>query len=316
MTGLASAARSEMVVRLLRLAPHSGYSRTNLSDVRLLRADASLPHSPVFYDACIVIVCQGRKHAFLGDRIYRYDAQHYLVLSVPLPFISQTEATPQAPLLALSIRLNLVMLADLLLILDRERPIPAATPVGMASTAMDASLADAVLRLLRALENPIEAHALGAGLLREIHYRMLIGEQGPAMRAALAQREHFGQIARVVHTMQTRYRERIDVAELAHEANMSIASFHNHFKAVTHTSPIQYLKATRLHHARLLMIRSGMTASQASDQVGYESPSQFSREFKRLFGHAPKEEARRMRELLRVKAELAWPDFVPDTSAP
>ncbi|MBD1550517.1 AraC family transcriptional regulator [Pseudomonas sp. C2L12B] len=302
-----------MVARLLRLAPRAGYSRTELADVRLLRADASLPHTPVLYDACIVIVCQGRKRAFLGDRTYLYDAQHYLVLSVPLPFISQTEATPDEPLLALSIRLDLVMLADLLLVLERDHPAPAAKAVGMASTPMDDGLGDAVLRLLRALEHPVEAHALGSGLLREIHYRMLIGEQGPAMRAALAQREHFGQIARAIRTIQTRFGEHIEVAALASDANMSVPSFHNHFKAVTQTSPIQYLKSMRLHHARLLMIRSGISAIQASDQVGYESPSQFSREFKRFFGHTPKEEARRMRELLLVKAELAWPDFVPDS---
>ncbi|NII53903.1 AraC family transcriptional regulator [Luteibacter sp. SG786] len=304
--------QQRMVARLLRLAPEEGYNRTGLADVRLLRADASLPHTPVLYEPCIVIVCQGRKRGFLGEHTYLYDPQHYLVLSVPLPFISQTEATKEQPMLALSIRLDLAMLADLLLALERELPAPDATPLGMASTVMDAELADTVLRLLRALERPLETHALGPGLLREIYYRVLVGEQGPALRAALTQRDRFGQIARAIRKIQTAFHEHIEVSDLAREANMSLPSFHNHFKAVTHSSPAQYLKSTRLHQARLLMIRSGLSAIDASARVGYESPSHFSREFKRLFGRPPIEEARRMRNILRVKAESAWPDFVPD----
>ena len=187
-----------------------------------------------------------------------------------------------------------------------------AVPLGMVSTAMDSELADTVLRLLRALERPLEAHALGPSLLREIYYRVLVGEQGPALRAALASRDRFGQIARAIRRIQTAFHEHITVTDLAREANMSLPSFHNHFKVVTHTTPAQYLKSTRLHQARLLMIRSGLSALDASARVGYESPSQFSREFKRLFGRPPLEETRRMRNMLRVKAESAWPDFQVD----
>lgn len=304
--------QQKMVTHLRRLAPVEGYNRTALADVRLLRSDASLPHTPVLYDPCIVIVCQGRKWGFLGDRTYLYDAQHYLVVSMPLPFISQTEATKAEPMLALSIRLDLTILADLLLALERELPSTETAPLGMMSTAMDSELADTVLRLLRALERPLEAHALGASLLREIYYRVLVGQQGPALRAALTNRDRFSDIARSVRRIQTDFHEHITVTDLAREANMSLPSFHNHFKAVTHSTPAQYLKSTRLHQARLLMIRSGLSALDASARVGYESPSQFSREFKRLFGRPPLEETRRMRDILRVKAESAWPDVQGD----
>lgn len=119
MTASRARFQQKMVAHVLRLAPDEGYNRTELADVRLLRANASLPHTPVLYEPCIMIVCQGRKRGFLGRHTYLYDAQHYLVLSVPLPFISQTEATKKEPLLALSIRLDLTMLADLLLALER-----------------------------------------------------------------------------------------------------------------------------------------------------------------------------------------------------
>lgn len=177
---------------------------------------------------------------------------------------------------------------------------------------MGDELADTVLRLLRALERPLEAHALGAGLLREIYYRVLVGEQGPALRAALTPRDRFGQIARAIRKIQTSFHEHLEVADLAREANMSLPSFHKYFRTITQSTPIQYLKSTRLHQARLLMIRSGLSAVDASARVGYESPSQFSREFKRLFGQPPMEEARRMRNILRVKAESVWQDFLPD----
>ncbi|MBB2931982.1 AraC family transcriptional regulator [Paraburkholderia silvatlantica] len=312
MTASRARFQQKMVAHVLRLAPDEGYNRTELADVRLLRANASLPHTPVLYEPCIMIVCQGRKRGFLGRRTYLYDAQHYLVLSVPLPFISQTEATKKEPLLALSIRLDLTMLADLLLALERALPVPDAMPVSMVSTEMGDELADTVLRLLRALERPLEAHALGAGLLREIYYRVLVGEQGPALRAALTQRDRFGQIARAIRKIQTSFHEHLEVADLAREANMSLPSFHKYFRTITQSTPIQYLKSTRLHQARLLMIRSGLSAVDASARVGYESPSQFSREFKRLFGQPPMEEARRMRNILRVKAESVWQDFLPD----
>lgn len=301
--------RCQMVEYLLKLAPDPGYNRTALEDVRLLRSDACLPHTPVLYDPCIVIVCQGRKHAMLGEHIYVYDAQHYLVVSVPLPFVSQTDASPEEPMLAISLRLNLALLTDLLLTLEREIPkTMQVAPATMVSTPLEDELADAVLRLLRALERPLESKALGAALQREIYYRVLNGAQGAALRAALAQQGNFGRISQVVRHIHAHFQQPIDVADLARLANMSLPSFHKYFKSVTHMSPMQYVKSTRLHHARLLMVRSGLSAAAASIHIGYESPSQFNREFKRFFGHPPLQETKRMQAMLRVKAEMAWPN--------
>ncbi|WP_052118570.1 AraC family transcriptional regulator, partial [Erwinia oleae] len=290
----AESRRQKMAMLIGELAPENGYTQSLLDDVRFLRSDLPLEHTPVLYEPSIVIVCQGRKRGFLGDAVYLYDAQHFLVVAVPLPFISQTEASPEEPMLAVAIRLDLQALADLLISLDIA-PMRDCPPAGMHSTALDETLGDCVLRLLDVLRSAQEGKILGPGLLREIYYRVLMGEQGAMLRAALGQQGYFAQVGRALHILQTRYRERLEVADLAREVGMSVAAFHAHFKTVTQSSPMQYLKSTRLHQARLLMVRGGFSAAAAAVDVGYESPSQFSREFKRFFGRSPVQEARYMK---------------------
>jgi len=151
------------------------------------------------------------------------------------------------------------------------------------------------LRFIEALNRPLEAAVLGPALLRELYFRVLTGPQGSSMREALAMRGAFGRIGRSLRLIHADYAQPLDVTRLAAEAGMSVPSFHSHFKAVTQASPMQYVKSTRLHQARLLMVRQALTAETASLAVGYTSPSQFSREFKRLFGLTPAAEARRMR---------------------
>jgi AraC-like DNA-binding protein len=143
----------------------------------------------------------------------------------------------------------------------------------------------------------LESAILGPHLVRELYFRVLTGEQGSSMRAALTRQGQFAKIAKAIRTIHASFDQKLDIGQLADEAGMSPSSFHAHFKAVTATSPIQYLKVTRLHQARLIMVRNEVTASLASAQVGYESASQFSREFKRMFGRGPAEEATRMRQV-------------------
>lgn len=280
---------------LAQLAPNEGYTLSALEGVRFMRSDRPLGRTPVLYEPSIVIVCQGRKRGFLGSDVYVYDAQHYLVLSVPLPFSTETEASEAEPMLAVSIRLSLTDVADLMLAIDRSDQPTGDLPRGIVSTPLGGPLADATLRLLEALASPLEAQILGPAIVREICFRVLVGQQGGAMRAALAHQGQFGKVAKALRRIHADFARSLDVTHLASEAGMSIPAFHAHFKTVTHTSPIQYIKSTRLHQARLLMIRDGLTVASASARVGYESPSQFSREFKRFFGRSPVEEVRDMR---------------------
>lgn len=138
--------------------------------------------------------------------------------------------------------------------------------------------------------------------VREIYYRILTGEQGGSMRAALNLQGHFGKVTRAIRKIHSCYQERLDVESLAREASMSVPSFHLHFRSVTNASPMQYLKSTRLHQARLLMLRNAMSASTAAFNVGYESASQFSREFKRFFGRTPQAEIEWMKATYALPA--------------
>lgn len=287
-----------MVERLQALAPTEGYTMSALDGVTLMRANRALPRTPALYEPSIVIVAQGRKRGFHGGETFVYDAQHYLALAVPLPFDIETEASPQEPMLGVALRIDPTMTAELALAVDEVAPHADVPPRTLFATPVDDRIGDATVRLLDALSNPGEVRLLGPSIVREITYRVLTGEQGGSLRAALAQGSHYGRIAKALRRIHAHYDRQLEVAALADEASMSVPTFHTHFKAVTATSPIQYIKAMRLHQARLLMIRNGMTAATASERVGYESPSQFSREFKRLFGRSPLEEARHLKDLL------------------
>ncbi len=292
----------EMASLIRRLAPHEGHTKSLLDGVRLMRADHPLGRTPVLYEPSIVIVCQGHKRGYLANQVYHYYAQHYLVLSVPLPFSTETEASPKEPLLAVSVRLDMTAVTDLIIEVDQHATTPANPPLGIVSTPLDATLADTTVRLLHTLCSPLEAKVLGPAIVRELCFRVLMGEQGGAIRAALASHGNFGRIARVLRRIHSDYAQPLDVSVLAHEAGLSIPAFHVHFKAVAATSPIQYIKSVRLHQARLMMIRDHITAAGAAVRVGYESASQFNREFKRLFGRSPGEEVREMRSAFALMA--------------
>jgi AraC-like DNA-binding protein len=300
------------MIELLRmLAPDEGYNLTALPSVRILRSDRALTRTPVLYDPGIVIVCQGRKRGYFGDKLYVYDAQHYLAVSVPVPFEMETDATPAQPLLALYLHLDFAVAADLMLQIDRQSvPEAALGPQSMLSTPIDADMRASVLRFLYALSRPLEAAVLGQGLLRELYFRVLTGAQGGSMREALALKGQYGKIGRALRCIHANYAEALDLAQLAREAGMSVPAFHSHFKAITQTSPMQYLKSTRLHQARLLMVRKDLTADAACHAVGYTSSSQFSREFRRLFGLPPAAEARRMRESFAIPPAFPGVEFI------
>lgn len=292
-----SASLASLAPLVQALAPNEGYNLTALPTVRLLRSNRPLARTPVLYDPGIVIVCQGSKRGYFGDRTYVYDAHQYLAVSVPVPFTMETDASAEAPLLALYLHLDFQLAAELMLEIDRHTSDRhQVQPESMMSSPLDTAMHSSVQRLLQALADPLDAAVLGPQLLRELYYRVLTGPQGGAIRAALGMQGRFGKIGKSLQRIHACYAEKLDVAELAQEAGMSSPSFHSHFKAVTCTSPMQYLKSTRLHQARLLMAQEGMTAAAACHAVGFESTSQFNREFKRLFGMTPAKEVRRMRD--------------------
>lgn len=299
------ASQKQRIIQLMeQLAPQEGYNLSPLGDIRFLRSNRPLTRTPVLYEPGIVILCQGRKRGYLGDDLYIYDAQHYLVVSVPVPFTMETDASEEEPMLAVYMRLDFKLAGELMLEIDEAFGLTNAKPKGMYASPMDAMLWESTLRFLEAMSRPGEARVLGPSLVREIYYRIITGEQGGSMRAALSKQGHFGKVSRAIRKIHSCYSERLDVELLAQVASMSVPNFHLHFRTVTNSSPMQYLKSTRLHQARLLMLRNDMPAAAAAFDVGYESPSQFSREFKRLFGRTPHSEIKWMRATYELPEPL------------
>jgi len=253
------------------------------------------------YNPGICIVVQGHKIGYLGGQKFRYDENHYLVTSVTMPFECETFASPEEPLRGLYIEIDMGQLRDLIGRMDLQRRGDSdgerTLPRGIGPAVMDEGMLDAVTRLVKCLQSETESQILGPGLVREILFRALGGTQSPVLYSLAMHSGTFSQMARVLKVMQSEYAKKLDVEQLAYTAHLSVSAFHRAFKEITSDSPIQYLKKIRLSKAKDLMVQESLKAYLAADKVGYESSSQFSREFKRHFGQSP---AEMMREL-RVK---------------
>ncbi len=281
------------------LAPSQGYNPTALAGVRILRTEAVLHDVPVLYKPGAVFVLQGRKQGMLEGEVYLYDEEHYLAVSVPVPFRMESSASAERPLLAVYVEFDMLLAAEIASEVGARRSVTTADKVrSLISSRMEPMIEDVVLRLLRALSDPVELAVLGAGILRELHYRVLVGPQGGAMISALQQQGISGKIVRSLARLRETYNCEISVAALAREVGMSVPSYHVHFKALTGSSPIQYVKAMRLHEARLMIARQSGTIAEVAASVGYASAAQFSRDFKRHFRRTASEEAKWVRQHL------------------
>lgn len=277
-----------------RYAIYEGINSTRVPGVTLTRATRFQSRSPSINEPSVVIVGQGRKRGLSGE-VYVYDANNYLVLSVPLPLECETEASPEFPVWSMTIQVEMTTLSELLLEMEDTRPIARdRVPRAIASRPLTAAMEGAAVRLLECLESPTESRVLGRPIVREFLFRVLCGDEGEALRAVAARHSHCGQIGNVLRQIHASYSEDFRMETLAREASMSVSAFHRHFKAVTTLAPLQYIKSIRLHKARMLMVRDGLDVGIVAKRVGYDSPSQFSREYKRFFGTSPSGERGRV----------------------
>jgi AraC-like DNA-binding protein len=290
--------KKRLVELLEPLATKEWLTDSILNNVRFIRSSRHFPRHPLVYEPGLLIIARGEKIVYLGNEIYKYDANNYLVRTMPLFMELETIASQEEPLLEVGIKIDPVMISELLIEMDSTTPISGSTPRGVYSSRITKVILDAVIRLLECLSDPVDGRVLGPQIVREIVYRILCGEQGEVLRLLAIRHGRFSQMAKVLNRIHISYNTKLDIETLAEEANMSVSSFHNNFKAVTNTSPIQYIKEIRLQKARMFMVQDSLNAIDAAMKVGYESASQFSREFKRYFGHTPADEAVRMRNLV------------------
>lgn len=297
------AQQAELADRIARIATGPGTFECAIAGMGLLRFDSPSQPTPAVYEPSICIVVQGRKIAHLADEIYTYDALNYLVVSMTLPVIGQVvEASPERPYLCIRLNVDTALIGELQQQVDVPKAPPAAQGRALFLARTSASLLDAVLRLVRLLDTPEEASILGPLAMREIHYRILTGELGHRLREVSVLDSQSQRIARAIDLLKRRYTEPLSIDELANAAHMSTSSLHHRFKAVTAMSPLQFQKQLRLQEARRLMLQDGIEAASAAHRVGYESPSQFTREYRRLFGAPPRQEVEAARLASRVAA--------------
>jgi AraC-like DNA-binding protein len=291
-----------MAQLIARFAASDGIHATAIERLILVRTSAPYKPVPVVYEPCVCIVAQGKKRVLLGEEVFVYDATTYIVTSIDLPVSGAViEASPERPYLCLVLRLDWKELASLLV--HADLPPPAGAPArGLYLAKTDTPMIDAMLRLLRLLDTPEDIPTLAPLAEREILYRLLKGEEGWRLRQMVAAQGQARRIAKAIEWLKAHFSQPLRVEELAGRIGMSTSSFHEHFKLVTAMSPLQYQKQLRLQEARRLLLGDVQDAATAGHRVGYESPSQFSREYSRLFGATPAADARRMRSGL-VAAE-------------
>jgi AraC-like DNA-binding protein len=288
-TGSCSERIAHLAVALLQTGLRT---RPSLGGVHILEA---LPQNARLCNGatCVVILCSRDRLRHIDDVLHH----SYLVQTAITPADALVrQALDGGKAACLAVQFDLQVAAELIVTLDEMHQYPVDAPAPDAWIALEAGMEDAVQRLLQAMHCPADALVLGPGIVRELLYRVLTGPLGAAVRAALSLQGSTRRIGKALRRIQEAYADAVDVAALANEAGMSVAAFHAHFKAVTQTTPIQFLKSTRLQRARLLM-QEGLSAAHASRLVGYESNSQFSREFKRLFGRTPSQEAAHIKAL-------------------
>src|SRR3984893_16355874 len=287
----------ELSARVARLTPVDGVHQSALSWLALIRNSVPTVCMATVYQPCLAIVVQGRKRALLNDEVFYYDALNYLVVSVTLPMMGQVvEATPEHPFLGLRLDLDLEEIARLLLELGDRGAAPVAADCALFVARMDEALLDAVLRMVKLLDAPEDIAVLAPAVQREIYYRVLRGELGQRLVDMAECEGGNHRIVRAIEWLKQRYTEPLRIEDLADAVHMSPSALHHRFKAVTAMSPLQYQKHLRLHEARRLMFADGIECATAGHRVGYESPSQFSREYRRLFGAPPRVEIARLRE--------------------
>jgi AraC-like DNA-binding protein len=271
---------------------------TAIEGVLISKVDQSAPPSPAMSGTVLALIAQGAKRIALGDRVYEYRAGQYLIASVDLPITGHfTEAGPERPAVGFGLTLHPATVAELLLQAAPGDLPPAGggAPSGMAVSDAPAELLDAVIRLLHLLDRPRDIAVLAPLIKREILWRLITGEQGATVRQLGLADSGLAHIARAVRWIRDHYTESFRVEDVARRSGMSVSAFYRNFQAVTAMSPIQFQKQIRLQEARLLLATHPGDVTGVGSRVGYDSPSQFSREYRRQFGAPPSQDAARLR---------------------
>jgi AraC-like DNA-binding protein len=290
--------RTELIKRMTRAVPEDG-----LLEVfpRIILGRFSKPTERVYsvFTPSFCIIAQGSKQVLLGDEVFRYDPGHYLISTVFLPIVSNVvEASEEKPYLGFQLNLDPTVVAEVLMDSDLEIRKSNSSVKAMDVSEIDADLLDAALKLVRLLDTPHEIKFLAPLIIREIIYRLLNSEQGRRLNHLLTSEGDTRRISKAVNQLRENIDQPLKIEIMARNLGMSVSGFHQHFKNVTAMSPVQFQKQIRLQEARRLMIGEDLDVASAGFRVGYEDPSYFSREYKKLFGIPPQRDIANLRRNL------------------
>ena len=278
--------------------PHARQPKTitPIARLEIMKLVQPSAFQPVLYEPVVCLVLQGSKRAVIGDKVLRYGAGDYFMAAAEVAAMGQiAEATPDRPYLAINLLLDPHVLAGVLI--DMGKVAEPASPAGFVASIADSQMLDAWRRMVSLLDRPDEIAVLSPMIEREILFRLLQGPSGRLLRQIAGSENRLSSIRKAMSWIRAHFREPIRVEELAAIAGMSASVFYKHFKAVTALSPIQYQKQIRLHEARARLAQAPVDAAGVAFSIGYQSASQFSREYKRLFGASPAQDARQLQSL-------------------
>jgi AraC-like DNA-binding protein len=289
--------RAELAGKIALLIGNEENRITEIPGVTLHRRTAPTPPCRTTYQPGIIVVAQGSKQVNLGKSSFIYDEAHYLLTAVDLPIVSWVaEATQEVPCLVLSLKLDISMVRELL---SREEIHVANSPSDSPAMSIGETTPEfmsACCRLLDLLNSPQDIPFLNDLIQREIIYRILRGPEGARLRSVATLGDQSHRTAKAIAWIAANYSKTLRVEELAELSSMGVSTLHHHFRMLTSMSPLQYQKQLRLQSARNLMLNNGMDATSAAFEVGYESPTQFNREYSRFFGQPPVRDVRALRE--------------------
>ena len=287
----------ELAKLIAELSDRDGGYATAIPGLFLSRLTTTTSPRHVLGGALFCVTAQGAKSVLLSEHRYVYDRNKYLLISADLPLVGQiVDATPQRPMLGISLELDFAAIGALMLESELP-PLPrVASQQSIFVSELDADLLDATIRLVRLLKSPSQVAVMAPLVKREIFYRLLLGEQSGLLRRMATDNGQVRRIAAGIEWLRRNAMRTVPMSELAREVNMSPSTMHSWFKAVTNMSPLQFQKQLRLQEARRLLLSEVTDAATVSQRVGYDSPSQFSREYRRLFGAPPLQDIQRIRE--------------------
>lgn len=267
-----------------------GIHDTHLNSVKIFKTAQYEPKSPLIYDVCLILVLQGKKIANLANSRFVFDCDNYLVVPTTLPLECETYATKEEPFISLIISLDRPMMVDIIEELnERKFESEKSSSVGIFSDKVTQQIEQTTEKLLNVLESKEESMILGQGVLKELFYRIAIGQNAQVLHKMFLEENKESKIAKALKHIHDNYSSSLDMDSLARLCDMSVSSFHNHFKTITSHTPLQYIKKIRLTKAKDLLTKFDYKVVDVANELGYDNPSHFSRDFKSYFGYSPKE---------------------------